>query len=110
MNMLVDVETAVRDLGITNSEYMDMVNDLKEYVAENEQNIRDCISRDNSSGVQEIAEIIKDVLKSLHFVVAEDIADRLIKSVGRNTLEDPEILFIELKHCINRTLRFIGKI
>jgi hypothetical protein len=106
MQKLVNIDDALMKLGVDMPEYMERVQDLKEYVNEVYPELQAYIDHDNYSAVQEICDTLKDALTELQFVAAQDVAVRLEKS-GSTQAEDPVALLRELQQVITKSLKLV---
>jgi HPt (histidine-containing phosphotransfer) domain-containing protein len=79
MGQLVEVDQALEELGLEMEDFVDFLQDLKEFVAESIPLLNDAIVQSDYSAVREHSHSMKGALANLRFVEAAKIAYEIEK-------------------------------
>ena len=105
MDELVDIETALNELGIGMSAYLHLCANLKEFVDDIIPQIEKSLNQNQLQQAQELVHNLKGALKNLWFIQAGKLAGQLeliCTGVGEGA---PDEVFENLKQVLDASLK-----
>ncbi len=94
-NQLVDLRGALDELGLEESEFRELVGDLREYVDSTLPKLEQAIQSENRQEIRDLAHSLKGALNNMRFNRAGSIAQELEKGFGESSTASLNSLFSE---------------
>ncbi len=105
---LVDIEAALRELDLTHEEFLEFMDDLKDFTYNNFPSLKEATKQSDILAVREIAHSFKGAFSNLRFIKVAEMAFRLERIAAGNEDGDVDSLCNDLEVCIRSSFEEIG--